>query len=1175
MYSNLRQALLDLEKAGMLKRVHEEVDPYLEMAEIARQAFDNGGPALLFEHVKGSRFMAAANIFGTRERMDFLFRDTIDRTKTAVQFKADPVGFLKHANPAKLLRAASAGIRALPHKSGSIGDFEECTLADLPQIVSWPDDGGAFLTLPQVATRPSESAGALQTNLGMYRVQISGNEYAEDECGLHYQIKRDIARHHQKAIEEGRPLKVSVFLGGPPAHTIAAVMPMPENLSELTFAGMLAGRRFRYFVHDGYLVSSDADFCILGELAPDLKPEGPFGDHVGYYSGKHPFPYMKVHKVLCKKDAIYPFTAVGRPPKEDTIFGEFIHRITEPMVPSSIPGVHAVHAVDAAGVHPLCLALASERYIPYASPEKREPMELLKTANALLGFNQVSLSKYLFIAAKEDSPQLDVKDVPAFFAHVLERVDFARDLHFQTSTTIDTLDYTGTSLNHGSKLVIAAAGKQRRKLRNSKADLDSLQLPEGFGRAQIPMAGVLAIEGPAYPSNLDTLVKALEHWEFRENYPWISVIDYKAGAELNDFLWLTFTRSDPAQDIYGINEKTTQKHWAIEPPLIVDARQKPHHQKPLSVARSVTESAAKILSHLCLACMLMFAAIAAGPAIAAEHANAATPASAKATASASAQFQPYQGAVSHALVKQTFNPQGPGNGQASPRSRSIYANVNSAADHSAGRKFSASYCDPEDYYDTVHVRRTKHFQIFYTLSGIHGTTDKFVDSVEVVVEKVWGLYVDKLKMLSPKSKSTTAFFQQNVEDGFYPIEIVDISNARDPSVICESGCLGATITTGDADNSELSQIYLDNDFRYAPRTWSSNATITTHGKECRYDIAETPIKSGNCDYTKDEGKSIRITLFHELYHSIQMRYVNLFKTKTFWLEAAASGMEEIAAPDVNDYISNLESLILHAGTPIDSLYTDYAASPLLLYLYHQMGADADRLILEGFQKEPYKIFQDQLAKAAERKGLKADSLFHDFAIRLLFSGKRSADVDREFWISDDQELWPTADPETLSVQIPSLSKLAFKYYRGERPSLYDFKGRASAALFRDGRASIRDVANIASLDSIITDAFQYDSLIWILSRFDEDAYIPEAVVDSSLKAFPTPWRGGKLCFSVLPENRKFIEIRNSRGDLVTRLDYTHATHCIDESTVKANMAPGVYGFRAGNSGKLKKFLIIY
>ena len=610
MYKSLEQALLDLEKAGMLKRIHAEVDPHLEMAEIARENFRQGGPALLFEHVKGSKFRAVCNIFGSDERFNFLFRDGFEQTRAAVRFKSNPVQFFKSAfkHPKQLFKAASAGLASLPKRSGSIKDFEECCLQDLPQLVSWPLDGGAFITLPQVATRPSENASVMQTNVGMYRIQISGNDYVlNEECGLHYQIKRDIARHHQKAIEEGRPLKVSIFIGGPPSHTFAAVMPMPENLSELLFAGMLSNRRFRYFEHDGYLVSSDADFCILGELEQGLKPEGPFGDHIGYYSGKHDFPCMKVHKVLCKKNAIFPFTVVGRPPQEDTLFGKYIHEITQPMVPASLPGVYGIHAVDEAGVHPLCLALASEAFRPYATAEEREPMELLKTANALLGFNQASLTKYLLIAAKEDSTDLDVNDVPAFFAHVLERIHFDRDLHFQTSTTIDTLDYTGTSLNHGSKVVMAAAGAKCRELRNNPENLKSLELPQGFSKATIVMPGVILLESSetfdasGKAELFANLKAALARWEFRENYPWISVIDegaLNADNVLSDFLWLTFTRSDPAQDIYGLDESICDKHWKCKAPLIIDARVKPQHQKQLTVPAEIKARAKQVLKDI-------------------------------------------------------------------------------------------------------------------------------------------------------------------------------------------------------------------------------------------------------------------------------------------------------------------------------------------------------------------------------------------------------------------------------------------------------------------------------------------------------------------------------------------------------------------------------------------------
>ncbi len=619
MYKDLEQALLDLEKAGMLKRVYQEVDPFLEMAEMARQAFENHGPALLFEHVKGSPFRAVCNIFGTQERLDFLFRKTLAGTQTAVLFKSNPVEFFKHARPKALCQAALTGLHSLPHKSGSIGNFRECKLSDLPQIVCWPHDGGAFLTLPQVATRPAEDASVMTTNLGMYRVQISGNDYASNECGLHYQIKRDIARHHQKAIEEGRTLKVSIFIGGPPAHTVAAVMPMPENLSEFLFAGMLGGRRFRYFIHNGYLVSSNADFCILGEVQPDLKPEGPFGDHIGYYSDKHLFPYLKVEKVLCKKNAIYPFTVVGRPPQEDTLFGNFIHQVTKPMVPASIPGLVALHAVDEAGVHPLCLALAHERFLPYIKAEEREPLELLKTANAILGFNQASLTKYLLIAAAEDfadsegkpSPTAIVRDVEGFFKHVLERVNFSRDLHFETCTSIDTLDYTGGRLNHGSKLTLAAAGPVRRNLRHDPQDIQALRetlSPIGITGAASPMPGVIMLQGPAYDAScryvlFNQIAEALGRWPFRENYPWITLVDsatdaFPSGAAQNtlrDFLWLTFTRSDPAKDVFGYNERTCEKHWKCDAPIMIDARIKPHHQKALTLSDDIRNRARQIL----------------------------------------------------------------------------------------------------------------------------------------------------------------------------------------------------------------------------------------------------------------------------------------------------------------------------------------------------------------------------------------------------------------------------------------------------------------------------------------------------------------------------------------------------------------------------------------------------
>src|SRR5207248_10765310 len=300
----------------------------------------------------------------------------------------------------------------------------------LPQVQCWPSDGGAFITLPVVYTEDPDRPGFSRSNLGMYRVQLSGNQYEINrEIGLHYQIHRGIGVHHAAAIRRGEPLRANIFVGGPPALTLAAVMPLPEGLPELAFAGALGGRRVRLVqarqgdMKPGLPIAADADFCITGTVDPALQlPEGPFGDHLGYYSLAHPFPVLNVEAVYHREGAIWPFTVVGRPPQEDTGFGQIIHELTGPVIPTVVPGVHAVHAVDAAGVHPLLLAVGSERYVPYA--ERRKPQELLTCANSILGQGQLSLAKYLFIAAREDDPALDVYDIPAFFRHMLERVDW-------------------------------------------------------------------------------------------------------------------------------------------------------------------------------------------------------------------------------------------------------------------------------------------------------------------------------------------------------------------------------------------------------------------------------------------------------------------------------------------------------------------------------------------------------------------------------------------------------------------------------------------------------------------------------------------------------------------------------------------------------------------------------
>ena len=576
----------DLEAHGHLVRVREEVDPNLVMAAVHRRVYAAGGPALYFERVRGSEFPAVSNLFGTVERGRFIFRDSLRRASDAIALKANPEAALR--KPWQYLWAPMVGWKALPKRVSSGPVLQgQTTLSALPQIKSWPDDGGPFVTLPQVYSEHPDAPGPMKSNLGMYRVQLAGNDYTPDgEVGVHYQIHRGIGVHHAAALAKGEPLRVSVFVGGPPAHTFAAVMPLPEGLSELVFAGMLAGRRFRYVRHQGHTLAADADFCIVGTIEPGAtKPEGPFGDHLGYYSLQHDFPVLRVEGVYHRPGAVWPFTVVGRPPQEDTTFGALIHELTEPMVPVSVPGLRAMHAVDAAGVHPLLLAMGSERYVPYGP---RQPQELLTIANAVLGFGQASLAKYLLIAAHEDDASLQVDDEAAFFQHVLARFDPTRDLHFQTKTTIDTLDYSGTGFNSGSKVVLAAAGDPVRTLASTVPD--DFATPDGFGPARVVFPGVLAVQASAYVHSPEAAETLARDWAVRglfhtadTGFPLVVVVDDAdfCARSVANFLWVTFTRSNPSHDLTGVGAFTEHKHWGCRGSLVIDARIKPHHAPPL------------------------------------------------------------------------------------------------------------------------------------------------------------------------------------------------------------------------------------------------------------------------------------------------------------------------------------------------------------------------------------------------------------------------------------------------------------------------------------------------------------------------------------------------------------------------------------------------------------------
>lgn len=606
-YLNLRECVKDLEKTGQLIRINVEVDPHLEAAAIHRRVVEANGPALLFTNVRNCQFPMVSNLFGTLDRARHMFRDQLAAMENLIHCKVAPEKIF--TKPWKLPGIAKTLWHGVPkvRPTGPVLNYKT-TISKLPQLVCWPRDGGAFITLPQVFTEDVQRPGWRHSNIGMYRIQLSGNDYQQDqEIGLHYQLHRGIGIHHCKARESGLPFRVAIAMGGPPALSLAAVMPLPEAMPEISFAGILGGRRMELtpFPMDckpvkPILVPSQADFVIVGVVDPNqVLPEGPFGDHLGYYSLKHDFPVLKVEAVYHRQGAIWPFTVVGRPPQEDTVFGKLIHELTGPLLPVVLPGVHAVHAVDASGVHPLLLAIGSERYTPYQ--ERIRPQELLTSANAILGQGQLSLAKFLLIVAREDAPDLDIDDIPAFFRHLLERVDHGNDLHFHTHTTIDTLDYTGNGLNQGSKLVIAAVGPRKRILGTETPRM--FPLPNGFTNPKVALPGIMVIQAPRHSgiedSTLRSFCASFANQTELAGFPWMVLVDdsdFAAGSQKN-FLWNVFTKTNPATDIDGIGAILENKHWGCTGPMVIDARNKPHHapalEEPPHITRFVDSLASK------------------------------------------------------------------------------------------------------------------------------------------------------------------------------------------------------------------------------------------------------------------------------------------------------------------------------------------------------------------------------------------------------------------------------------------------------------------------------------------------------------------------------------------------------------------------------------------------------
>lgn len=499
---------------------------------------------------------------------------------------------------------------------------------------------------------------------------------------------------------------------------------------------------------------------------------------------------------------------------------------------------------------------------------------------------------------------------------------------------------------------------------------------------------------------------------------------------------------------------------------------------------------------------------------------------------------------------------------------------------------SLTNCDAEDYYDKVLTRKTNHFQIFYTLEGPHATTESMVDSVEIVLEKAYKLHTQTLGMKTPLGDETSYHYRQKIEAGLYPVEILDLDLLRNGKNIFQSptcgGCYGLTYPLDDGEQG-ISILFLENDYKYTNGI-GERKTIEKDGRQCYYiesDIPLTNLKT-NEDYSKNWDKALRVTVYHELYHSMQLRYIST-SNYTFWFEASATGVEEIGAPDVNDYFNYIATANAIIGTPINKIGIDpnvnykyaYGICSLYLYLYNNVQKNFDRQIWESYSKNPDKTMDVHLTKYLNQKKLNADSVFHDYAVRFSFSGNRSSAVSVKTLIYEEASEWNSVPFKTEDNFTPDTSKFTYSYNLNGHPDISNYVGRVSAIIYNKGKATIVPVNSTNTADSLASMENTRDSLVWVFSRLGESEYIKTNQSDSELKAAPTPWREGSLCFAPLPRDKKTLEIRNRRGAIVYQERYEGAMHCIDENTIKKSMVPGVYWFRAGNSGKAKKMMIIY
>jgi UbiD family decarboxylase len=559
-HGDLRSLLDTLRAEHELVEIEAPVDPHLEIAEVHRRVIAAGGPALLFRNPTGYDMPVVTNLFGTKRRVELSFGSgAVEFVRNAVRLTHDlmPPSMGKLWKERGFFRQAmKVGMRRV--RSTHVVESEP-RLDRLPMLTSWPEDGGAFVTLPLVYTEHPDNKSH---NLGMYRM----HRYSPTTTGMHWQIGKGGGFHHHVARQRGENLPVTVFVGGPPALLVSAVAPLPENVPELMLASLLLGSRLPVSAnpagHPHPLVAG-CEVALAGHVRPDeTAPEGPFGDHYGYYSLQHPYPVFHVDHLLRRRGAIWPATVVGKPRQEDVYIGDFLQELLSPLFPLVMPTVRDLWSYGETGYHALAGAVVHERY-------RREAMS---TAFRILGEGQLALTKFLWVV---DKP-IDLRDPRVVLEHLLARFRPETDLYVFSHLSMDTLDYTGPEVNLGSKGVMLGVGEPWRALRHGWSG----PLPAGVREAVPFCAGCLVISGPSYTDDPEFLARVLPSLG-----PWPLVVladdAAKTASTPTRFLWTTFTRFEPAADIVAASTRVHRHHLVHSGAVGIDARMKPSYPREL------------------------------------------------------------------------------------------------------------------------------------------------------------------------------------------------------------------------------------------------------------------------------------------------------------------------------------------------------------------------------------------------------------------------------------------------------------------------------------------------------------------------------------------------------------------------------------------------------------------